>query len=428
MVRTAALFIKMRMVRTPFAFLLLAGLSWMSLWTLHLPPENQFSWLSLPERQSTSHLREETVVTDIKPLRRTNLEIVRSATAIDLTYIDVTKNHTEHPHCGARDERGNWGYIHDETALRRSPPPFPTDNLQQDCQVRDSNYIMLTKRVTMDKEAHDNRPFSDGKRAKILCIIYSTDAGHDKKIPAIRESWGQKCDGFMVGSNKTDASVNAVDIPHAGPEIYRNMWQKVRSIWSYVYDYYYEKYDWFHIGGDDMYVLVENLRLYLESDEIKMASNGGETLPVGIQSFQTPLYLGRRFAYDGKMSRIYNSGGPGYTLNKAALKLLVNDGWGAAAERETYAEDLFLAAAFRENGVLAYDTKDDSGAERYMHYPPGLHVDDKLDVKYSWYKKDSIDVQMGLNHSSPKSIAFHYISPDLMRRMHAILYRICDSL
>jgi hypothetical protein len=158
------------------------------------------------------------------------------------------------------------------------------------------------------------------------------------------------------------------------------MWQKVRSIWSYVYDYYYEKYDWFHIGGDDMYVLVENLRLYLESDEIKMASNGGETLPVGIQSFQTPLYLGRRFAYDGKMSRIYNSGGPGYTLNKAALKLLVNDGWGAAAERETYAEDLFLAAAFRENGVLAYDTKDDSGAERYMHYPVSMTHDCSLVV------------------------------------------------
>jgi len=173
----------------------------------------------------------------------------------------------------------------------------------------------------------------------------------------------------MVGSNKTDAAVDAVDIPHMGPEIYRNMWQKVRSMWSYVYDYYYDKYDWFHIGGDDMYVLVENLRLYLESDEIQMASNGGASLPLGNETTQTPLYLGRRLAFDGKMSKIYNTGGPGYTLNKAALKLLVNDGWGAAAERQTYAEDYFLGTAFRENGVLAYDTKDDTGAERYMHYP-----------------------------------------------------------
>ena len=28
----------------------------------------------------------------------------------------------------------------------------------------------------------------------------------------------------------------------------QNIWQKVRSMWSYVYDNYYEKYDWFHIG------------------------------------------------------------------------------------------------------------------------------------------------------------------------------------
>ena len=172
----------------------------------------------------------------------------------------------------------------------------------------------------------------------------------------------------MVGSNTTDKELNTVDILHMGPEIYRNMWQKVRSMWSYVYDYYYEKYDWFHIGGDDMYVLVENLRLYLESDEIRVAANGGTHPPCGNETKQTPLYLGRRFAFDGKMSRIYNSGGPGYTLNKAALKLLVTGGWGTAAERETYAEDVFVAAAFREHGLLAYDTKDDTGAERYMHY------------------------------------------------------------
>lgn len=176
-----------------------------------------------------------------------------------------------------------------------------------------------------------------------------------------------------MGSNRTDASIDAVDIPHDGPESYRNMWKKVQSIWSYIYDYYYEKYDWFHIGGDDMYVLVENLRLYLESDEIRMAANGGTRLPIGNETTQTPLYLGRRFALDGKLSRIYNSGGPGYTLNKAALKLLVMSGFGEAADRETYAEDVFVGRAFQEKNVSAYDTKDDSGSERYMHFPVSVN-------------------------------------------------------
>ncbi len=109
-----------------------------------------------------------------------------------------------------------------------------------------------------------------------------------------------KCDGFMVASNKTDESINAVDIPHQGIEEYDNIWQKVRSIWAYVYDNFYDDYDWFHIGGDDVFLIVENLRLYLESEEIRTAANGGVYLPHGNETRQVPLYLGCRFAVWGK--------------------------------------------------------------------------------------------------------------------------------
>jgi hypothetical protein len=51
----------------------------------------------------------------------------------------------------------------------------------------------------------------------------------------------KKCDGFMVASTKTDIALGTVAIPHEGPEEYNNIWQKVRAMWSYVYDNYYEK-------------------------------------------------------------------------------------------------------------------------------------------------------------------------------------------
>jgi hypothetical protein len=51
----------------------------------------------------------------------------------------------------------------------------------------------------------------------------------------------QKCDGFMVASTKTDKALGTVNIPHEGPEEYNNIWQKVRAMWSYIYDNYYEK-------------------------------------------------------------------------------------------------------------------------------------------------------------------------------------------
>lgn len=116
-----------------------------------------------------------------------------------------------------------------------------------------------------------------------------------------------KCDGFLVASNKTEASLDIVDMPHdGGPEEYEGMWQKVRSMWSFVYDNYYDDFDWFHMGGDDMYVIVENLRLYLESDHIQMAATAPSVTETDSddenengQLRQMPLYLGRKFALEG---------------------------------------------------------------------------------------------------------------------------------
>ena len=173
------------MASAPFILLLLAGLSWVGLWTFQLPPVDRF--VVLPPPESSRVMRPPRLLP--KPLRPTNLNIVRNATAIDLAYVDVSYNHEKDPHRGARDEEGKWGYVHDETALRFNPPPFPTDRLHQDCVERDSHHKMLTERVFVDKEVHDAVERSGKKRVRILCIIYSTDAGH-VKIPAIRETWG----------------------------------------------------------------------------------------------------------------------------------------------------------------------------------------------------------------------------------------------
>ena len=174
----------------------------------------------------------------------------------------------------------------------------------------------------------------------------------------------------MVASNETDRTIHAVNIPHKGPEEYNNLWQKTRSITSYVYDNYYDKYDWFYFCDVDTYVLVENLRLYLESEEIKVAANGGTYYPVGDETVQTPIYLGRRFAFNGNMNNIYPSGGAGYTLNKAALKALVVNGLpNYFPNNVTFADDWMLGRLFQKMGIFAYDTKDENGGERFNPFP-----------------------------------------------------------
>jgi glycoprotein-N-acetylgalactosamine 3-beta-galactosyltransferase len=230
----------------------------------------------------------------------------------------------------------------------------------------------------------------------------------------------------MAVSDTVDPFIDSVDIAHAGPEKYNNIWQKVRSIWSYVYDHYYDKYDWFHIGGDDLFLIVDNLRHYVESEEIQTAQNGGVYLPDGTETSQIPLYLGLRFKFAGRESDIFNSGGPGYTLNKAALKMLVVEGIPQHfTGHVSSAEDAVVARILRQYQIYPYETKDEHGSERYMHFDPGFYYDFNI-RKVSWLNMVSINVQSGINHSSPRSVAFHYVKED-MRRLHWLLYNDCPN-
>jgi glycoprotein-N-acetylgalactosamine 3-beta-galactosyltransferase len=369
----------------------------------------------------------------VVPLRATNREIISTAPSVDIAFVDIANDNEEDPHRGATDEDGKFGYRHDETALRNNPPEFKITRAEAKCDNHDGNYKMLTQKVFVDIASHEAREREaeqDGgkPRAKIFCMAYTIEKNHGK-LSAIRETWGQKCDGFMVASDKTDKELGTVNIPHEGAEEYKNIWQKVRSMWSYVYDNYYQDYDWFHIGGDDLYVIVENLRLYVESNEVQLAANGGETLPNGDESHQTPLFMGRRFAEQGNHERIFNSGGSGYTMNKAALKSLVVNAFPTCMPHlKTFAEDVMVAQCLRNKiRVFPFDTKDDEGGERYMPFQPAHHLTYKPpeNKKDDWYANYSIDIKFGLDHCSSQSVAFHYIKPDLMRRMHAILYGHC---
>jgi glycoprotein-N-acetylgalactosamine 3-beta-galactosyltransferase len=170
----------------------------------------------------------------------------------------------------------------------------------------------------------------------------------------------------------------------------------------------------------------------LESEEIRTAANGGMYLPDGTETVQTPLLLGRRFAYQGDMNEIFDSGGSGYTMNKAALKLLVVEGFpNYFPHAHTFAEDTMVAKLFRKLGVLPYDTKDHDGGERYMPFLPGHHYSYKLpeNPKESkdWYAKYSINIKEGIYHCAPRAVAFHYVKDDMMERLFMLAYDMCPE-
>ena len=335
----------------------------------------------------------------------------------------------------ALDEVGKHEYVHNATFLRHNPPIFDKSGIR--CEPNDATFQLLTKRVYVDLAAHeraeklvlDKRGNNNNKhRAKIFCHIYTTNK-HRNLVQTIRETWGQRCDGFLAASTVTDISIDSVFIPHEGKEIYGNMWQKVRAMWTYVYVNYFDAYDWFHIGGDDMYVIVENLRLYLESEEIVNASNGGEL----------PLLLGQQFYQDGNKSKAYVTGGGGYTLNKVALKTLVTSFPNCAPHDVTSGEDLMITRCLQKQGIDAYWTTDAKGAERYNHVHP--ETDFNYDPKknplfwYTYYTAHNENV--GPERVVERPVSFHVkleagavekpTTEYSMKRIDAILYGHCAN-
>jgi hypothetical protein len=107
---------------------------------------------------------------------------------------------------------------------------------------------------------------------KLFCGTYTMEKNHDGNVKTLRSTWAKRCDGWVAFSTADDPSLPALSIPHEGEESYDNMWQKSRAIWRYIGAHYMEDFDWFLLGGDDMYYIVENLRYYLGSAQVQEAA------------------------------------------------------------------------------------------------------------------------------------------------------------
>ena len=123
---------------------------------------------------------------------------------------------------GARDEKGRWGYIHDPMSLKRHSHPLNMSltNCETQGPWHDGTRAALGK-VEISSEHPQTK--------RVLCMVYTHSNRHEQ-LRAIVETWGSRCDGFMAASNLTDPSLGAVDLWHEGPEMYDNMWLKVRSM------------------------------------------------------------------------------------------------------------------------------------------------------------------------------------------------------
>jgi hypothetical protein len=362
----------------------------------------------------------------------------------------------DHPHAGARDENGTWPYVPDVEAIRRAVlehiqqlsidpkqylPLEPNSSVCQDAPGEGfeghNGYKALREYVELDgpdplpeevapveegltstRDGHLQRyrhgppPVSrtEVTPPRILCGVYSHGGNHHL-VADIADTWGWRCDGFYAASTKTERDIGAVDLPHQGPEQYNNMWQKTRSMVAFMYDYYLDDYDYFLLCGDDTFIVMENLRNYLLSLE---SATGGRDAQ--------PLYIGSPFSHHGTQ---YNSGGPGYLLNRAALRRLVEDGLPYYfANTWSSGEDVLMGTIMAVLHIHIVDTSDASNRQRFFHDDLDSVASDKW-LKFYKFLLYSRGYRTGRNIMSTQSIGFHRITS--MKRFSAILYDACPQ-
>jgi hypothetical protein len=144
-------------------------------------------------------------------------------------------------------------------------------------ELPDSQLLSRVKLASGDEDTDFSKHVdSDGNPLRIFCGIYTMASSHATNVRATRNTWAKKCDGFIAFSTEEDQDIPSVNILHEGKEAYDNMWQKSRSIWKYIHAHLKDKFDFFLLGGDDMFYIVENLRAYLGSAEITRLRKEGE--------------------------------------------------------------------------------------------------------------------------------------------------------
>lgn len=338
-------------------------------------------------------------------------------------------NHTNIPppesRIGPNDERG---YIHNPNFLNEGPKPFsiPEDLKQQVC-LPPGKGLELPEGYAALRKIRNHIEISQGDRnVKLFCALY-TYSGGISKTAAISETWGRKCDGLLFASDISNLETGHVHLPSNSPAgfSYDGMVQRTRTILVYLYDNFLGDFDFFHISGDDIFLIVENLKEFLASDKVKeWDGTEGKYALLG--------FIHQHHKYP---NREYLAGGSGYTMSKKMLKAYVEGPLQTCDPgREGSQEDVAISeCAQKLTEHYFIDSRDAVGAHRYHQCPVqelatfptrkwGLSTMVFKNAMQYQEKKYGYPVVYKDEYISNSSVAFHRISAAEMRRYEIFLY------
>ncbi|KAH8380204.1 hypothetical protein KR009_009466 [Drosophila setifemur] len=237
---------------------------------------------------------------------------------------------------------------------------------------------------------------------RVLCMVLTMPQNHESKASKVKRTWGKRCNKLIFLSSKEDPNLGAIDVGVA--EERDNLFIKVRRAMKYVYKNYGEDYDWFLKADDDTFVIMENLRWLLYPYDP-----------------EAPLYFGHRFRTT--FPKGYMSGGAGYVMSRDALRRLnlfaFNNSKFCPVNHQS--EDRQIGYCLQNVGVVAGDSRDDEGRERFL--PLGLRSLLPNFPKDGWLPS-VIFYDPPKDVCSHTGISFHYVKSHEFDIYEFLLYRL----
>ncbi|OWF40670.1 glycoprotein-N-acetylgalactosamine 3-beta-galactosyltransferase 1-B-like [Mizuhopecten yessoensis] len=240
------------------------------------------------------------------------------------------------------------------------------------------------------------------KNIRILCWVMTSPQNLNVKAVHVKRTWAKRCTILVFISSATNTSFPTVGLNVS--EGREHLTAKTMQAFKYVFDKHFNDADWFVKADDDTYMILENLRYFLQS-----------------YSRDDPVYFGHHFKTIVKQG--YHSGGAGYVLSKEALRRLIEKGHDPKVCRQDGAgEDAEIGKCMENLGVRTGNSTDALGRSRFHCFDPETHLSG---IYPDWYfNYDANGARKGTDSISDYAISFHYVPPQKMYLLEFYIYHL----
>lgn len=212
-----------------------------------------------------------------------------------------------------------------------------------------------------------NTTYTEGS-IRLFCWIMTSPQNLQKRAKYVKMTWVQRCDRYVFISSESNYGFPTVGVPTF--EGRKHLTEKTMLGFEYIYNKHFYDADWFLKVDDDAYVIVENLRYFLST-----------------QNPEEPIYFGHHFNAMAKQG--YFSGGSGFVLSKEALRRFGQHGNESNRCRNQHGVggDAKFGVCMQHLGVRTGNSLDKYGRNRFHCFNPETHL--KGDYPSWYYRYDA---------------------------------------